>query len=50
MADYLRSPEGITQMKSIGAVGSAPQRMAEQTRDECALRIDVIRSANLTIQ
>jgi tripartite-type tricarboxylate transporter receptor subunit TctC len=52
MADYLRSPEGITRMKSIGvgAVGSAPQRMAEQIRDECALWIDVIRSANLTIQ
>lgn len=52
MADYLRSPEGITQMKSIGAgaVGSAPQRMAEQVRDECALWIDVIGSANLTIQ
>jgi tripartite-type tricarboxylate transporter receptor subunit TctC len=52
MADYPRSPDGITQMKNIGAgaVGSAPQRMAEQIRDECALWIDAIRCANLTIQ
>jgi tripartite-type tricarboxylate transporter receptor subunit TctC len=52
MAGYLRRPEGITQMKSIGAgaVGSTPQRMAEQIRDESALWIDVIRTANLTMQ
>ena len=52
LADYLHSPEGVTQMKSIGAeaVGSTPQAFAEQIRYESALWAEVIRSANLVIQ
>jgi tripartite-type tricarboxylate transporter receptor subunit TctC len=52
LADYLHSPEGVTQMKSIGAeaVGSTPEAFAEQIRYESALWAEVIRSANLTIQ
>jgi tripartite-type tricarboxylate transporter receptor subunit TctC len=52
MADYLHAPEGIGQMKSIGAeaVGSTPERLAELISQESALWADVIRSANLAIQ
>jgi len=52
LADYLHSPEGVTQMKSIGAeaVGSTPEAFAEQIRYESALWAEVIRSANLVIQ
>jgi tripartite-type tricarboxylate transporter receptor subunit TctC len=52
MADYLRSPEGIAQMKSIGseAVGSSPEKLGELIRDESALWAGVIRDAKLTLE
>jgi len=52
MADYLHGPEGIAQMKTIGAeaVGSTPGELAALIRTESALWADVIRSANLAIQ
>ena len=52
MADYLHGPEGVTQMKTIGAeaVGSTPDALADLIRRESALWAEVIRSANLTIQ
>jgi tripartite-type tricarboxylate transporter receptor subunit TctC len=52
MADYLHSPEGIAQMKSIGAeaVGSTPERLGELIKSESALWADVIKTGNLTIQ
>ena len=52
MADYLHAPEGIAQMKSLGAeaVGSSPQELGALIRYESALWAEVIRSANLTIQ
>ncbi len=52
MADYLHSPEGIAHMKTLGAeaVGSTPERLAEQIKTESALWADVIKSANLVLQ
>jgi len=52
MADYLHSPEGIAQMKTIGAeaVGSTPERLGELIKSESALWADVIKTGNLTIQ
>jgi tripartite-type tricarboxylate transporter receptor subunit TctC len=52
MADYLHSAEGIAHMKTLGAeaVGSTPERLAEQIKTESALWADVIKSANLTLQ
>jgi putative tricarboxylic transport membrane protein len=52
LADYLHAPEGIAQMKMIGAeaVGSSPERLAELIRYESALWAEVIRAADLTIQ
>jgi tripartite-type tricarboxylate transporter receptor subunit TctC len=51
MGDYLHSPEGIAQMKSVGAeaVGSTPERLSELIKFESALWAEVIRTANLTI-
>jgi len=52
MADYLHAPEGIAQMKSLGAeaVGSSPEELGALIRYESALWAEVIKSANLTIQ
>jgi tripartite-type tricarboxylate transporter receptor subunit TctC len=52
MADYLHSPEGIAQMKSIGAeaVGSTPEQLGELIKSESALWAEVIKTGNLTIQ
>jgi tripartite-type tricarboxylate transporter receptor subunit TctC len=52
MADYLHSPEGIAQMKAIGAeaVGSTPDALDALIKYESALWAEVIRTANLTIQ
>jgi tripartite-type tricarboxylate transporter receptor subunit TctC len=51
MADYLHSPGGIAQMKTLGteAVGSTPERLAELIKYESALWAEVIKSANLQI-
>lgn len=52
MADYLHAPEGVAQMKSLGAeaVGSSPEQLGALIRYESALWAEVIKSANLTIQ
>jgi putative tricarboxylic transport membrane protein len=52
MADFLHSAEGIAQMKTLGAeaVGSPPERLAEQIKTESALWADVIKSAKLELQ
>jgi tripartite-type tricarboxylate transporter receptor subunit TctC len=52
MADYLHAPEGIAQMKSLGAeaVGSSPEELGALIRYESALWAEVIKSANLIIQ
>jgi tripartite-type tricarboxylate transporter receptor subunit TctC len=52
MADYLHAPEGIAQMKSLGAeaVGSSPEELGALIHYESALWAEVIKSANLTIQ
>jgi tripartite-type tricarboxylate transporter receptor subunit TctC len=52
MADYLHSPEGITQMKTLGAeaVGSTPEALDALIKHESALWAEVIKTANLTIQ
>ena len=52
MADYLHSPEGIAQMKAIGAeaVGSTPMVLNALIKYESALWAEVIRTGNLTIQ
>jgi putative tricarboxylic transport membrane protein len=52
MADYLHAPEGIAQMKSLGAeaIGSSPEELGALIRYENALWAEVIKSANLTIQ
>ena len=52
MADYLRSPEGLAQMKSIGAeaVGSPPEQLGELIGSESALWAGVIRDAKLTME
>jgi putative tricarboxylic transport membrane protein len=52
MADYLHSPEGIAQMKTIGAeaVGSTPDALDALIKYESALWAEVIRTGNLTIQ
>jgi tripartite-type tricarboxylate transporter receptor subunit TctC len=52
MADYLRSPEGISQMKTLGAeaVGSTPEALDALIKYESALWAEVIKTANLTIQ
>ncbi|MEW6449611.1 MAG: tripartite tricarboxylate transporter substrate binding protein [Pseudomonadota bacterium] len=52
MVDYLRSAEGIAQMKKIGAeaVGSSPEQFAELIRYESGLWADVIDRAQLQIQ
>jgi tripartite-type tricarboxylate transporter receptor subunit TctC len=52
MADYLHSPEGIAQMKTLGAeaVGSTPEALDALIKYESALWAEVIRTANLTIQ
>jgi tripartite-type tricarboxylate transporter receptor subunit TctC len=51
MADYLHSPDGIAQMKTLGAeaVGSTPERLAELIKYESSLWAEVIKSANLQI-
>jgi len=51
MADYLHSPDGIAQMKTLGteAVGSTPERLTELIKYESALWAEVIKSANLKI-
>jgi tripartite-type tricarboxylate transporter receptor subunit TctC len=52
MADYLHGPDGIAQMKNIGAeaVGSTPEKLGELIKYESALWAEVIKSANLQIQ
>jgi tripartite-type tricarboxylate transporter receptor subunit TctC len=52
MADYLRSAEGIAQIKSIGSepVGSAPEQLGELIQSESALWASVIRDAKLTLE
>jgi tripartite-type tricarboxylate transporter receptor subunit TctC len=52
MADYLHSPEGIAQMKTLGAeaVGSTPEALDALIKFESALWAEVIKTANLTIQ
>jgi tripartite-type tricarboxylate transporter receptor subunit TctC len=52
MADYLHAPEGVAQMKSLGAeaVGSSPEELGALIRSESALWAEVIKSANLTVQ
>jgi tripartite-type tricarboxylate transporter receptor subunit TctC len=52
MADYLHSPEGIAQMKTLGAeaVGSTPEALDALIKHESALWAEVIKTANLTIQ
>ena len=52
MADYLHSPEGIAQMKTLGAeaVGSTPEALDALIKYESALWAEVIKTANLTIQ
>jgi tripartite-type tricarboxylate transporter receptor subunit TctC len=52
MAAYLHSPEGIAQMKTIGAeaVGSTPEALDALIKYESALWAEVIKTANLTIQ
>lgn len=52
MADYLHSPEGIAQMKAIGAeaVGSTPEALDALIKYESALWAEVIKTGNLTIQ
>jgi tripartite-type tricarboxylate transporter receptor subunit TctC len=52
MADYLHGPDGIAQMKNIGAeaVGSTPEKLGELIRYESALWAEVIKSAKLTVQ
>ena len=52
MADHLHSPEGIAQMKAIGAeaVGSTPEALDALIKYESALWAEVIRTGNLTIQ
>jgi tripartite-type tricarboxylate transporter receptor subunit TctC len=52
MGDYLHSPEGIAQMKAIGAeaVGSTPEALDALIKYESALWAEVIRTGNLAIQ
>jgi tripartite-type tricarboxylate transporter receptor subunit TctC len=52
MADYLRSAEGIAQIKSIGSepVGSTPEQLGDLIRSESALWAGVIRDAKLTLE